>query len=54
MKNRISQLQDEGREREDRREPQPIGAILAELLAQYQTRFPEVRIAVVETPAIAV
>jgi hypothetical protein len=53
MKNRIS-LQDEGRESEDRREPQPIGAILAELLAQYQTRFPEVRIAVVKTPAVAV
>ena len=35
-------------------EPQPIGAILAELLAQYQARFPEVHIAVVETPAVAV
>ena len=57
MKNRISQLENEDRqrEREDRRrEPQPIGAILAELLAQYQTRFPEVRVAVVETPAAAV
>ena len=55
MKNRISsQFEDEGQERDDRREPQPIGVILAELLAQYQVRFPEVRIAVVETPAVAV
>ncbi len=57
MKNRISQLENEDcqRVRNDRpRGPQPIGAILAELLAQYQTRFPEVRIAVVETPAAAV
>ena len=55
MENRISQYEDEDSEREDRRrEPQPIGAILAELLAQYQIRFPEVRIAVVETPAVAV
>jgi DNA-binding transcriptional LysR family regulator len=56
MENRISQYEKENREQEDRRrgEPQPIAAILAELLAQYQTRFPEVRIAVVETPAVAV
>ena len=56
MENRISQFEKEDREREARRhgEPQPIAAILAELLAQYQTRFPEVRIVVVETPAVAV
>ena len=55
MENRISQYENEVRERECRRgEPQPIAAILAELLAQYQTSFPEVRIAVVETPAVAV
>ncbi len=54
MENRISQFEREDRDREDRRGPQPIGAILAELLAQYQVRFPEVRIAVVETPAVAV
>jgi hypothetical protein len=56
MKNRISQFENEEREREDRRrgQPQPIGVILAELLAQYQTRFPEVHIAVVETPAVAI
>jgi len=56
MENRISQYEKEAREREDRRhgEPQPIAAILAELLAQYQTRFPEIRIAVVETTATAI
>ena len=53
MENRISQYENEERERKDG-EPQPIGAILAELLFQYQVRFPEVHIAVVETPAVAV
>ncbi len=54
MENRINQYENEGREREDRRrEPQPIAAILAELFAQYQVRFPEVRIAVVQSPAVA-
>ena len=33
--------------------PQPIGEVLAELLAQYQARFPQVRIAAIETPAVA-
>jgi hypothetical protein len=54
MQNRISKIENEGREQEDRQGPQPIGAILADLLAQYQVRFPEVRISVVETPAVAV
>ena len=55
MENRCSQFENGDREREDRHgEPQPIGAILVELLAQYQVRFPEVHIAVVETPAVAV
>jgi hypothetical protein len=55
MENRISQYEDKDNEGKDRRgEPQPIGAILAELLAQYQVRFPEVRIAVVETTATAI
>ncbi len=54
MNNRISQFENKDREPEDRREPQPIGAILTELLAQYQTRFPEARIVIVETPAVAV
>ncbi len=34
-------------------EPQVIGDILAELLAQYQARFPGVNITVVEVPAAA-
>ena len=54
MENRISQYENEDREHEDRRGPQPIGVVLAELLAQYQVRFPEVRIAVVETTATAI
>jgi hypothetical protein len=33
-------------------QPQPIGQILAELLAQYQGRFGEAGIAVVPTPAV--
>ena len=46
MQNRISNT-------ENRRggEPQPIGEILAELLAQYQDRFPAADISVVQTPA---
>ena len=40
MENRISQYEDKDNEGKDRpREPQPIGAILAEHLAQYQARF---------------
>ena len=34
-------------------EPQAIGEILDELLAQYEARFPGVHIAVVETTATA-
>ena len=54
MENRISNLQDDSR-RYERRDngPQPIGDILAKLLARYEVRFPEVRIAVVETPVAA-
>ena len=52
MENRISQ--NVKAEQEQRQGPQPIGAILAELLTQYQARFPEVHIAIVETPAVAV
>jgi hypothetical protein len=47
MQNRITRFQ----ERRDS-EPQPIGEILAELLARYQSRFSDVRIAVVQTPAV--
>jgi hypothetical protein len=53
IKNCISQFENENRERNDHRGPQPIGVVLAELLARYQVRFPEVHI-VVETPAVAV
>jgi hypothetical protein len=46
-----SQLQ-QGSAGRDPRElgPQPIGKVLADLLAAYQVRYPEVRITVVETP----
>lgn len=55
MENRITHFENPGVDRDQRSsEPQRIGIILAELLAQYQTRFPEVRIAVVETPVAAV
>ena len=50
MRNRISELQDVRGRRDDG--PQPIGAILAELLAQYEDRFPEAHISVVQTPAV--
>ncbi len=66
MENRLSRMENHGRTVSGLAEvdwsaktgavpgPQPIGAVLAELLAQYQARFPEVRIAVVETPAVAI
>ena len=57
MQNRISRFYDKSNERREEQGhhdgPQPIGDILAELLAQYQTRFPEVRIAIVETHVAA-
>ena len=54
MENRITKVQTKDRTVEARSEPKPIAAILAELLAQYQARFPEARICVVETPAAAI
>jgi hypothetical protein len=52
MENRISVFEEDFDRREDREsEPQPIGEILAELLAQYQAKFPEVQFCVVETAA---
>jgi hypothetical protein len=51
MQNRISDST-ERQERQD--EPQPIGDILEELLAQYEARFGNVHISVVETTATAV
>lgn len=57
MENRISAFYDNlngQREERDRHDgPHPIGEILAELLAQYEVRFPQVPIAVVETPVAA-
>ena len=32
--------------------PQPVGEILAELLAQYERRFPAANVAVVQTPQV--
>jgi hypothetical protein len=52
MDNRISTLPDDFHEREGRG-PQPIGEVLAELLTQYQVRYPEIHVTVVET-AVAV
>jgi hypothetical protein len=52
MQNRISDLIEE-QSRQDN-EPQPIGEILEELLAQYERRFPGIRISVLETAATAV
>ncbi len=49
--NRITTL---GRdEREQEGEPQPVGEILQELLAQYEARFPGINIVVVETAVTA-
>jgi hypothetical protein len=52
MQNRISDTS----ERRDglENEPQPVGVILEELFAQYEGRFPDIRIAVMETTATAV
>jgi hypothetical protein len=51
MNRRMSHMEDEKSESKNHREPQPIGEILSELMAQYQARFPAVHIRVVETPA---
>lgn len=51
MENRISAFYDDCERLENREQgPQPIGEILAELLAQYQIRFPSAQIFVVQTP----
>lgn len=47
MQNRISDTTERRDGLED--EPQPVGVILEELLAQYERRFPDFRIAVMET-----
>ena len=51
MQNRLSDTT-ERRDRQDD-EPQPVGVILEELLAQYERRFPDIHIAVMETAATA-
>jgi hypothetical protein len=55
MENRLSHLREESWEKQNshRENPRPIGEILLELFAQYQTRFPEIGITVVETPVNA-
>jgi hypothetical protein len=50
MTNRITL---DGDERQREGEPQPLGEILQELLAQYEARFPGINIVVVETAATA-
>ena len=50
MDSRISTLNDDFPP-PDSRGPQPIGEVLAELLAQYQVRYPEAQVTVVETAA---
>jgi len=52
MQNRISDATERRSRRDD--EPQPVGAILEELFAQYERRFPDIPITVVETAAAAV
>jgi hypothetical protein len=55
ISNRISNRINEIAARQDgRTEAQPIGDILKQLLAQYEARFPEIRVTIVETSAMAV
>jgi hypothetical protein len=54
MTNRISTQDDFDGQQERGNGPQPIGEVLAELLAQYQVRFPGINIVVVQTAATAV
>jgi hypothetical protein len=52
MQNRISNTTERQDGLED--EPQPVGVILEKLFAQYEQRFPDIRIAVMETTVTAV
>jgi hypothetical protein len=52
MQNRITDIIERRDTRSD--EPQPVGEILEELLAQYEQRFPDIHITIVETTATAV
>ncbi len=48
-------LEDEPRQEVDRgRQVWALGEVLAELLAQYQARYPDLKVVLVETPARAV
>jgi hypothetical protein len=51
MQNRI----DDTAERPDRRngEPHPVGEVLEELLAQYEARYPGIRVTIAETVTTA-
>jgi hypothetical protein len=49
--NRITTICGDRRERDG--EPQPVGEILQELLAQYEARFPGINVVVVETETTA-
>jgi hypothetical protein len=53
MDDHITAFEDSDRDDEGAGEPQAIGDILADLLAQYQARFPEVNITVVEASSAA-
>jgi hypothetical protein len=52
MENRLTDLLNDLSEKQNRRleDARPIGEILKELLAQYQARYPGIRLAIVETP----
>ena len=52
MQNRISDTTEKRDKQDD--EPQPVGVILEELFAQYERRFPDIYIAVMEMAATAV
>lgn len=49
MQNRIAQIAEDRRCDAQNDGPMPVGQILEELLAQYERRFPNIHIAVVET-----
>jgi hypothetical protein len=51
---RIKLYEEEPRRERPERGVQPIGEILEELLAQYQAKFPDIQITLVETAATPV
>ena len=52
MQNRITRTR--GIEDKQPQSPQPIGDILKELFAQYERRFPSIKISVLQTETTAV